>query len=329
MIINKPRAILLAILLVMSSIVYVVADVYAADEVSLVRDSNTATANVEIPYDFAVADSNTVYIDLLVPNMVSGVLSFYKNGTYVNNKILTDDDKTWEYNEYVAAYVYTVSLKNPISADWTVSLNFDVDTPYEFSVSQEKASAVLNKKSITLTSGFSGKLSVQNANGTVVWKSSNNKVATVGSDGTVTGKKAGSAKITAKTESGQSLICVVSVQNNVYKQTRVYPNAVNYGKSAVQVYKMFYDENGNLVLKTSILNNSGKRSVGIKELTIKVKNDKNKKIGVYTIRNKNFSLYSNDSKDFTFKINKSDLNIKKADLHTALYVTSGTVLYER
>ena len=307
--IKKSGAVLLVASMAISGITYAPSVTKAADEVSLVYDSNEAVANTEIPYDFSVADSGTVYIDLIVPEMVNGMMSFYQNDAYVNNERLTNDASTWEYieDEYGSTYVHTMALKNPTPADWTVSLNFDTETAYILSVSQEKTLAALNKNSVTLTAGFSDKLSVQGAEGTVTWKSSNNKVATVSSDGNVTGKKAGSAKITATTENGQVLTCTVSVKKNVYNQNRVYPNAVTYGKSVVQVYKMSYDKKGNLVIKASVLNNSGRRSAGIKKLTITVKNDKNKKVGTYTIKDKRFSLDSNDSKDFTFKINKSDL----------------------
>ncbi len=329
--IKKSGAVLLVASMAISGITCAPSVTKAADEVSLVYDSNEAVANTEIPYDFSVADSGTVYIDLIVPEMVNGMMSFYQNDAYVNNERLTNDASTWEYieDEYGSTYVHTMALKNPTPADWTVSLNFDTETAYILSVSQEKTLAALNKNSVTLTAGFSDKLSVQGAEGTVTWKSSNNKVATVSSDGNVTGKKAGSAKITATTENGQVLTCTVSVKKNVYNQNRVYPNAVTYGKSVVQVYKMSYDKKGNLVIKASVLNNSGRRSAGIKKLTITVKNDKNKKVGTYTIKDKRFSLDSNDSKDFTFKINKSDLKIKNADLRTASYKTGGTILYVR
>lgn len=329
--IKKSGAVLLVASLTIGGIACAPANTQAADEVSLVRDSNVATANTEIPYDFAVADSNTVYIDLVVPEMVSGMLSFYKNDEYDSNVTLTNDANTWKYfeDEYGAAYIHTLSMKNPVSADWTVSLNFDADTAYILSVSQEKASATINKNSLTLTSGFSEKLSIQGATGTVKWKSSNNKVATVSSDGKVTGKKAGSAKITATTESGQVLTCAVSIQKNVYNESRQYPSAVQYGMSSVQVYKMSYDKSGNLVLKASVLNNSGRKSAGIKKLTITVVNEKSKKIGVFTVSDKRFSLNTNDSKDFTFKINKSDLKIKNANLRTASYKTKGKIFYVR
>lgn len=328
---KKLGAVLLAVSLLISGIVCTPAATKAADEVSLLSKSGEAVGNTDISYDFAVSDSNTVYLDLFVPEMVSGMMSFFQNGTYVNVETLTDDANTWEYmeDEYGAVYVHTLVMKNPVPADWTVVLNFDADTVYVLSVSQEKALATISKNSLTLTNGFSDKLSVQGAKGTVTWKSSNNKVATVSSDGKVTGKKAGSAKITATTESGQVLNCTVSVKNNIYNETRAYPSEVTYGKSTVQVYKMSYDKNGNLVLKASVLNNSGRRAAGIKKLTITVKDAKGKKIGAFSLSNKSFSLDTLNSKDFTFNINKSDLNIKKADLRTASYKAKGTILYVR
>lgn len=330
--IKKSGAVLLVASMAISGITCAPSVTKAADEVSLVYDSNEAVANTEIPYDFSVADSGTVYIDLIVPEMVNGMMSFYQNDAYVNNERLTNDASTWEYieDEYGSTYVHTMALKNPTPADWTVSLNFDTETAYILSVSQEKTLAALNKNSVTLTAGFSDKLSVQGAEGTVTWKSSNNKVATVSSDGNVTGKKAGSAKITATTESGQSLTCAVSVLKNEFNQNRVYPSSVKYGESIMQVYKMSYDKKGNLILKTSLLNNSGKRSGGIDNVTIIIRSDKGKKIGTFKLKSKRFSLDSGNSKDFTFKIKKADLKIKKANLRTAQYDDpKGTILYWR
>lgn len=333
---KKPGAVLLAASLAIGSIAYTPAVTQAANEVSLVSDANSAKANTEMSYDFAVADSNTVYIDVFVPEMVSGTMSLARNGEQVNNEILNSDASTWEYidNKTFAAYGikygYTYVLEKPTPADWNVSLNFDTDTVYAIIISQEKNLASINKNSLTLTAGFSDKLSVKGANGTVKWKSSNNKVATVSSDGKVTSKKAGSAKITATTESGQSLTCAVSVLKNEFNQNRVYPSSVKYGESIMQVYKMSYDKKGNLVLKTSLLNNSGKRSGGIDNVTIIIRSDKGKKIGTFKLKSKRFSLDSGNSKDFTFKIKKADLKIKKANLRTAQYDDpKGTILYWR
>lgn len=324
--IKKTGAVLLAAALSVSSFPTVPAFTEAA-ETSLVAEQGDAEANTDISYNFAVKDSDTVYIDLLVPQMVSGMVSFYQNGTYADAVNLSEDANTWTYADNLGAYVYTLTLSNPTAADWTAVLNFNVATAYVFSVSQETPTAVIDKNSLTLTKGFSEKLNVSGTTGTVTWASSDNKVATVSSTGKVTAKKAGSTKVTATTEDGQVLACTVSVKKNEYSEQRRYASSVPSGNSEVQVYKMSYDSKGNLVLKASVLNNRGYKATKIKKLSITVKNDAGKKVGTYTLKNKKISLNTGNIKNFTFTIKKSKLNIKKADLRTATYSPKGTIIY--
>lgn len=325
---KRTGAVLVVAALTISGITYAPATT-KAEEVSLLYEENTATANTEISYNFAVNDSATVYIDLLVPEMVSGMMSFYQNGTFINTATLTDDDTSWQYAEPLGAYVYSLQMADPVPADWKVVLDFNTDTQYAISISQEKASAVLSQNAITLTKGFTEKLSVSGATGDITWASSDNSVATVNSAGKVTAKKAGGAKITASTADGQVIgTCTVTVYKNEYSETRRYASSVEYGNSQVQVYKMSYDSKGNLVLKASVLNNRGYRATKIKKLTIKVKDAAGKAVGTLTVKNKTMSLNSGSSKDFKFVIKKSALKNKKADLRTATYKPSGTIIYE-
>lgn len=328
-IIKKTGAVLMAVLLAVSSITYNPA-ITKADAntklVSLVADSQTAQANTDMPYNFPVSDSGTVYVLLYVADMVKGMMSFYNNDTYVDAVTLEDNDSTWKYDDEYGLYVKYLSFTKPVSADWKLVLNFDVETKYVLSISQEITPAVLSQNSITLTKGFSQKLSVSGAEGNIIWTSSNNNVATVNSDGKVTAKKAGSAKVTATTEDGQELTCTVSVHKNEYNEMRIYASEVPYGNWIAQVYKMSYDSKGNLVLKTSILNNTGNRATEITKLSIKVKDASNKEIGTFKIKNKKMSLESGSaSKPFKFVIKKSDLKNKKANLRTATYKPSGKV----
>jgi len=61
-----------------------------------------------------------------------------------------------------------------------------------------KARPKLNKKKVTMTVGTTVKLKMRNTKKKVKWSSSKKSVATVSKKGKVTGKKAGTAKITAK-----------------------------------------------------------------------------------------------------------------------------------
>lgn len=327
---KKTGAVLVAAALTISGITYNPVT-SKAEEVSVLYEAGTATANTKVTYNFAVSACPMVYVDLIVPQMVSGMMSFYQNGTFVNTATLTEDAASWQYipTESGDAYVYSLQLPEPVPADWKVELDFNTDTNYIFSVSEEKASAVLSQNAITLTKGFTEKLSVSGATGDVTWASSNNSVATVNSAGKVTAKKAGAAKITATAEDGQVIgTCTVTVYKNEYSETRRYASSVEYGNSQVQVYKMSYDGKGNLVLKASVLNNRGYRATKIKKLTIKVQDASGKAVGTFTVQNKKMSLNSGSSKDFKFVIKKSALKNKKADLRTATYKPSGTIIYE-
>ena len=78
----------------------------------------------------------------------------------------------------------------------------------------------LNKTQITLTVGKSTKLKVAGTNQKIKWSTSSKRTATVSSDGTVKGKKAGTAVITAKFDK-KSLKCKVTVKAGLNRTTAV------------------------------------------------------------------------------------------------------------
>lgn len=90
---------------------------------------------------------------------------------------------------------------------------------------QAKRKITLNKKKVTLRVGESTLLKVKGTKKKVVWKSSKKKVATVSKKGNVTAKKAGNAKITAKT-AGKKLVCKVTVRKKA-KKIQVTPGAAD------------------------------------------------------------------------------------------------------
>jgi uncharacterized protein YjdB len=81
---------------------------------------------------------------------------------------------------------------------------------------------------LTITAQYTGKLSVPNATG-IRWSSSDKKIATVDQKGTVTGKKAGTATITAKV-GNSSYKCKVTVKANQKTFSSFSTNAYRYSR---------------------------------------------------------------------------------------------------
>lgn len=75
----------------------------------------------------------------------------------------------------------------------------------------------LSKQTLSIQVGSKKKLSAKGTDAKVTWESSKEKVAIVSSDGTVTGKSAGTAVITATTNAGEKASCKVSVTNKIIR----------------------------------------------------------------------------------------------------------------
>lgn len=106
----------------------------------------------------------------------------------------------------------------------------------------------LNKSEVTLTAGQSFKLEITTAEGdpidakSAVWISSNEKVATVSEDGTITAVADGMAVITVMTDS-YDLTCNVTVNKNLSNEP-----ALNYTNSTIEIRNY---------LKLEVLNYTG------------------------------------------------------------------------
>lgn len=325
---TKIYSLLLALLLCFGAIFSNSTVSKAAEEeyITLLEEKGSAVANTEISYNFTLDMNTDVSFYLLVPAEVNCEVSLYDStGELYGSSVINSTDLVWD--DSMSAYYDFRTSSDMESGDYTVKLIFDTDTAYMFAAEAAKIQATINTKAVTLTAGFTEKLSVDNTSGKVSWTSSKKSVATVNSKGVVTAKKAGTATITAKTEDGQKLTCKITVKANVYKESKGSVQSLYYGNCAMQVYNASYAKNGDIVLKCRIANNSGNKITSLKNVKIVLTNDEGKRIGTYSVKSKSLSVKSGSSKDFTLTIKKSKLKIKKADLRNSSYSVDGSYVY--
>ena len=98
----------------------------------------------------------------------------------------------------------------------------------------QAAEIKINKSKITLAKGKTYKLKISGTSKTVKWTSSNKKVATVNSKGTVKAKSKGTATVTAKVGE-EKLTCKITVKNSNKKPTKTKSNTV-YWVASGSVY---------------------------------------------------------------------------------------------
>ena len=152
----------------------------------------------------------------------------------------TDTTVTWKTSDISVAKVSTAGLVRgvkPGTATITVKTANGKTATCKVTVRQPvPATAItLNKTSATINMGdkltLSKTLTPSNATGTVTWSSSNTKVATVTSSGVVLGVTAGTATITATTQSGKKATCKVTVKAVTLVKYKVTGDKVNYRTS--------------------------------------------------------------------------------------------------
>lgn len=313
----------------------------------------------EVTQTFNVSSNGT--IDLLVFTSSKATMNLKitsSTGTTICDETFLGSDPSWLEDTTIVPgytmYCNGITWKNPTAGSYTMSLKFD-DDMLLYSASAVQGPAVqtptqkptqaptqtptqaprptytpsLSAQNLTLTAGFSADISVRLTSEAITWSSSNNSVATV-SNGKITGKKAGSATITAKTASGYTMTCRVNVIKNEYKLKKLSVKKVTYGKSGIDIYNISYDKKGNLVLKTRVLNNSSYKLKELRNVKIKIKDNNGKTIGTYSVKKiKKVNLKAGKAKAYTFKIKKSKLKNKKANLPLISTSVSGKAYYVR
>jgi hypothetical protein len=296
---------------------------------TLFAEADTATAGVEYEYPFTVTYSGTVGFVVYVPTQTGFTLTVRNSaGVEVADPlVVTVDDGYWLYSDVAEAYA-NGGMLNMNEGDYSVTLEFEEDTQFLFSAHQEKAQPTISHNKVTLTAGFTQKLSV--ADGTVKsWKSNKTSVATVNNKGVVTAKKAGKATISATTTDGTVLTCTVTVKENKFSRTKITNASSPDDNCYCEAYAASYDSEGNLVIKANFVNNFYTAVRELKNVKVTVTNAKGKKVAVYKVKQQDFVVAAANAKGLTYSIPKADQKIQKADLRNCNIKITGSFIYSK
>lgn len=169
----------------------------------------------------------------------------------------------------------------------------------------------ISRAKVSVTEGYSKKLTVNNAVGKVEWSSSKKAVATV-SKGTVKAITPGKAVVSAKA-AGKTVKCTVTVKKNEYNIPKQSLEDGKKNKVTANVYHISYDKQGNLVVKLRVLNNTKYQITKFNKIGIKLQ-DLKYKTNVNYSESKKEALAPLKKKDFTITIPKKKLRKKSMDL---------------
>ena len=239
------------------------------------KDGNkTATCTVTVTKDTETVAVTSVSLD-------KTSLTLEKDQTAVLTATVapdnaTDKTVTWSSSEETVATVssdgtvtaigageatITVTTKDGNkTATCTVTVTKDTETVAVTSVSLDKTSLTLEKDQ---TAVLTATVAPDNATDkTVTWSSSEETVATVSSDGTVTAIGAGEATITVTTKDGnKTATCTVTVTDSSSKPNEL-PEELKGAENVQQPKEdMKYDRYNNVTLSTSIPTDGGKEVI--------------------------------------------------------------------
>jgi len=284
----------------------------AGDYVTLFNEKMIATAGKATGGSFKVTAAGDLAIGVSVMEKCAFTYQLADStGKTVTSGTVTSTDANW--NVSASSILYLINAK-VTPGEYSIALTFEQDQA-AFALAgllYPSTPPSLDSTSITVTKGFSDKVTVINAgNATVTYTSSNSKIASVDAKGNVKGKKKGTATITVKTSTGYTGTCRVTVKDNVYSRSKLSVGKAPASYVTPDVYKVSYDKKGNLIIKLRLINRFGRTAKQLKNFKVTIKNEKGKKIGVYSLKKKTINLRTGKAKALTCKIKKSKLKIKK------------------
>lgn len=295
--------------------------------VNIMHKVSTATANSPILYNFSLNRKSDIYF-IIKENECTGVTVSVKkpvHDTPIETIYLPASNPNWKYDKQTGIYTNTATSKLD-TGNYILELSFEQDVNFDLSMNQMSQNPTLNKKSLTITKGFSATIKVNG--GKIKSCSSNNKsVASVNNKGKVTAKNNGKATIKVKLSNGKTLSCKVTVVSNKYSVKKIDLTGTVYNTCAMKAYDAHFDSKGNIVVKFKIVNNNYGKIDNIPNFKINIKNASKTTVVSYTKANYKVTVKGYGEKACTMTIPKSafKVNKKQIDLRTAKFAISGDV----
>lgn len=303
-------------------------NIQAADKyVNILHKVSTAQGNVPINYNFTLSKKSDIFFIVRTNERTGVTISVKEPGHDIPSAtiVLADTNPDWTYNKDNGIYQNTAKI-NLEAGKYILETTFDIGVNFDLSMNLISPNPTLNKKTTTITKGFSGTLQV-NGGSIRSCSSSNKKVATVNNKGKITAKKNGKATIKVNLASGKTLKCNVKVVSNRYKAKKITVNNTIYNTCNMKAYDAKFDSKGNLVVKFMVVNNSYGKITNIPKFKITVKNSKKKTTVSYSKNSYGVSVKSYKGKSCTVTIPKSCFKVKKdkIDIRTSTITISGRV----
>lgn len=316
-ILKKLTGLLLSLSLLLAS-AYVIPEQARAEDgyVSILHKVSTARANSPINYNFSLSRKSDINF-VISTNERTGVTISVKepeHGTPISSISLAVTNPDWKYLRDRGIYQNTVK-SNLEGGEYILELRFENDVNFDMSMNQKSLEATLNKKSTTITAGFTDTLKV-NGGKIKSCSSANKSIATVNNSGKITAKKNGSTTVKVKLTNGKTLSCKVTVVSNRFKAKKISVDSAEYDTCSMKAYDASFDKKGNLVVKFVIVNNSYGKIKNIPKFKITVKDSKGKVIATYSKNPYNQTIDGYNSKSCSVTIPKTSLkqSSKKTDL---------------
>lgn len=325
-VLKKITCMMLTLALICTTILAQPTSAYAEQNyVTILHKVSTAQGMTPINYNFSLNRKSDIFFIVRTNERTGVTISVKEPGHDIPSATITlaETNPDWVYNKDNGIYQNTAKTNLP-KGNYILEVTFDIGVNFDLSMNQLSPNPTLEKKTLTITKGFSENLRVNG--GTIrSCSSSDKKIATVTNKGKITAKKNGKTTIRVNLTTGKVLNCKVNVVSNEYKRKKISVNSTIFNTCDMKAYNAKFDSHGNLVVKFMVVNDSYGKINSIPKFKITVKNNKKKTTVSYTKASYAVIVSSYKGKSCTITIPKSCFKVEKnkIDIRTSTIKISG------